>query len=562
MLPRKARELVRDSVPKINPKLGNGLAVDHFKQLENYIDSVHRAVAERFPAGLKYLGLTQVDPIAQFREETRSKSQHSSRHIYDMAKSCVYMVGIRFQWEDTPPFTQHIYLPYVEQGGTTMFNGSKYAVVPVLADRIISIGPGYVFLRLNKTRITIKNHGFRYICNDRVEEVYVTHGQIHHNKERGPNPSQYVNANHTVVHYLLCKYGFSEMFRKFVGCVPKVISVKDIAQHQSADVVICRTLGNKPARFKGDHTPTQIALVIPRSHYKEHMKSLVAGFFYVTDHFPFRVVPNYMDDVRLWRVLLGHLIWSPYFSEGRLIADVDTHFDSLDSYIDTVTQRKINAEKINVKDIYELLAYVNENYTTWQLKADDTVRSMYGKELSILTFVCSDLTNAINQWHFRLTSAAKKPLDRDRIMDLVSKSLKRKDVFKITRGHGELISKGTSGDNMALQITCNLIPQTDSTKRQKATPSAQDASWQLDASIAEVGGYSSLPKNRPDGRARLNLYLQIDETGGVVRSEQYRSLIDSVQEKIRRKRATSDKQKPHQTVEMLTIDSDDTEQEN
>jgi len=56
----------------------------------------------------------------------------------------------------------------------------------------------------------------------------------------------------------------------------------------------------------------------------------------------------------------------------------------------------------------------------------------------------------------------------------------------------------------------------------------------LHASIAEVGGYRSMPKASPDGRSRLNLRVQIGPTGLIMRSKTHERLLDDVQQMIRR----------------------------
>lgn len=49
MLPTAAQRLMDAETPKINPLLGNGLAVEHMKHIENYLDAVFQSVASGFP---------------------------------------------------------------------------------------------------------------------------------------------------------------------------------------------------------------------------------------------------------------------------------------------------------------------------------------------------------------------------------------------------------------------------------------------------------------------------------------------------------------------------------
>lgn len=113
--------------------------------------------------------------------------------------------------------------------------------------------------------------------------------------------------------------------------------------------------------------------------------------------------------------------------------------------------------------------------------------------------------------------------------------LRMRLVHNLKKQHGEVSTCSTSGDNMALKITNLLVPQTKSTKATTSTQtSIDDPATRLHASICEVGGYASMPKSSPDGRSRLNLCLNIDPKGRVVRNPKFKDLIDSVQGKIRR----------------------------
>jgi len=61
-----------------------------------------------------------------------------------------------------------------------------------------------------------------------------------------------------------------------------------------------------------------------------------------------------------------------------------------------------------------------------------------------------------------------------------------------------------------------------------------DPSKRLHVSVAEVGGYSNLPKSEPSGRSRLNPCVRIDDKGVVIRNPERIEMLDSIQEMIRR----------------------------
>jgi hypothetical protein len=529
MLPKAAREAISRVTPKINPDLGNGLAVKHLEGVEQYIDAVWRSVAADFPPALKYLGPVKYTPNQEFREETRTKG---GRQVFDMAQSDVYMVGYKFQVGNEEPFVRPLYLPFCRQAGTIHLSGTRYVISPVLSDRVISKSPHQVFLRLPKARVIIERTSYRFRANGKADIQSVAYGKIHHNKDRGPASAQLVKAQTSLVHYLLCKYGYTEMFTKYVGYVPKIISVRDVEQYPQDQYVVCRSFDMKPATLKGPFSPSDIAFVVHRDNYTPLMQTMMAGLFYVIDHFPDRVTSEHIERLELWRTLLGHLIWASNLSAGRLLKGVNDHFASLDGYHDVVTSDKLKTIGLKADSFYDLLFIVLKNFDEWQLNARESATTMFGKELSVLTFVLSDIVSAINTFYFKLGPAAEKPLTTDSVLGLMRDYFRPKLIYFLNRNHGELSTTGTSGDNMALRITNLLIPQSSSTKTGKSAESTSDPSIQLDASIAAVGGYACLPKSAPDGRSRLNLYGTIDATGFVTPNEKIIKLVEETNKMI------------------------------
>jgi hypothetical protein len=121
---------------------------------------------------------------------------------------------------------------------------------------------------------------------------------------------------------------------------------------------------------------------------------------------------------------------------------------------------------------------------------------------------------------------------------LFSKYLRLGTIFDLPKDSGLLSPAQTSGDNMALKFTNLLVPQHASAKQANSRrTNLDDPSRQLHSSISEVGGYCAMPKSNPDGRARLNLNVEIDPSGLIVPNEEMRQRVDAAQELIKKKTA-------------------------
>lgn len=545
MLPRSALAALDASVPHLNPLLACGLATAHMKECEVYIDSVFRIVAKSFPPELKYLGCRRCTPMEEYSEASRSKS---SKTTFDVARSNIYMMEYRFQFMEEEPIRRYIYLPFVEQAGTIYLSGSRFVISPVLADQVISVSLQSVFVRLLKAKLTFTRAAHNFKVDGISQSMRVVWAKIYNKKPSKTAPKATTSGKSSLVHYLLAKHGMREMYRLYANCQP-VIGGAEITREKypQSDWVICESSGITPRNYKAYYSATPIKIAIPRSQWSEAVINITAGVFYVIDHFPDKVDLKDIDDPSLWRLLLGHIIWSGHIGAGKLINDVQDHIQSLDEYLDTQHARKLRDIGYESRDIYHLMYHIINNFDAWSLTAEDRVSTMYDKELSVLQFVCYDLISAINQLYFNIISAKKKDyanststarsFNRVKIERLMSMNISQGLVYGLPKEqHGEVSTTGTSGDNMALKVTSLLVPQSKSTKTSagKSRTSLDDPTKRLHVSIAEVGGCWTLPKSDPDGRSRLNPTVQISDTGLVLRDPAYVTLLDSIQQLIRR----------------------------
>jgi hypothetical protein len=191
---------------------------------------------------------------------------------------------------------------------------------------------------------------------------------------------------------------------------------------------------------------------------------------------------------------------------------------------------------VPVEDIYQLFAVIIEHFNDWLLNATDKVNSMYDKELNVLYHVLYEITSAIFKLHFKLKAAAKKEISAKEVIATMNQTLRLGLIYSMTKNHGEVTNISNPGDNKALKITSILVPQRDSTRTSNRKDRAvlNDPSKRMHVSVAEIGGYSNMPKSEPSGRSRINFYLQYDSKNVVERNPKYIKLLDGIQEMLRR----------------------------
>jgi hypothetical protein len=542
MFPNSLLEHIDNSTPKVNPSVANGLVAEHLNYVEQYVDSVFRSAAIGFPQGMVYHGCKRCTPIEEYNEAIKKKGNKS---VFDVAKSDVYLMEYLFSYKDelmpdgSKYIKKYLYLPYVGPGGAIHLGGSRFVISPVLADKVISIGINSVFVRLLKAKLTFNRTPHHYIANGERESIQVAWSEIYNKKAGGPTLKPSVKANCTMLHYLMCKYGFKESFKQFANCDAILGDETTITNenYPSENWVICESTRMKPKGFgKNYYNHTNLRIAIAKHEYTPTVKNFIASFFYIADHFPSRIRPEYVENTRLWMTLLGLLIWSDSVSEGKLHADVSDHIASLDEYVDALVNDKLREIGFPCANIYQLFALVITKFDEWLLTSDDRVNTMYDKELSVLYYVCYDLIESIFRLYFKLKAAGKKDLNIKKIAGIMSIHLKPGIIYKLTREHGEVTTTSTPSDNKFFKITCLLVPQSSAgrARKKKDRVAISDPAKRLHVSIAEIGSCCALPKSEPSGRSRISPFLNISPTGLVNRNERYRDLLDNIQQKIRR----------------------------
>lgn len=541
-MPRSLHSHLDKIICVFNKNIAEGLAVSHLKRVEDYIDAVFRSFALTAPPGLTYIGCRRCTPDEAYNLQAKKQG---SRSTFDVAQSYIYLMRYDFGYEGHV-ITRYLQLPYVGKGGMLFMGGGRFGITPILADRVLSIDEDFIFLRLLMAKLTVKRESKVYMAGGEVEDVYVAWSRIYNTQSRDSKPTPR-KPKCTLVHYLFCKYGFEETFRCFGketpndrGCTPIVGDDKTITMelYPPDQWVICESRKKAPLFLQRTfYEPSLIRLAIRKEEYTPMVRNLVAGFYYVVDLYPRRMQAPWVKEIGQWRILLGNIIWPGDHNHGHLARDVDDHLNSLDGYLDALNKDKLAVIGLPCDNVYELFGVTIKNINEWLLGPIDRVSTMYDKELQILYYVCMQITEAICKLGFKLQAAQKKPLDRKKITTFMNLHLKKGIIFGITHEHGEVTSQSTPGDNMALKITAQLVPQSKSTmkKGQHSRSVATDSALRLHASIAEVGGYANLPKNEPTGRSRINPTLMVSSTGLVLRKEKYLVLLDKVQDTITRK---------------------------
>lgn len=521
-----------------NRTITRGLAVEAMKEVEQYVDRLWRCAEVDFPPQLRYVRGVRCTPQEEYNVLTARRSTSNNRMYYDFSRSDMYLMKYIFEFEGEELKPRYLFLPFVSEGGLITIKDSIFSISPVLADRAISVGENSIYVPVTRAKLTLKRDIHPFLVNGRRISANVIWGKIHNATDTGTG-RRTITANSTLPHYLFCKYGVQETFRHMLGVSVHVGDAETINEERfpAGEWSICQSMQMKPPGVRNRFwVPPTVRLAIKTDDLSVGAQGLIGGFFYVADRFPERMRPEWLNDIVHWRTLMGHVIFANDESAGKLLSRIDSHMDSLDSYVDSNARAELAADGVYVNNLYELFMHVIETYAQRVSQSSGQVASMYGKRLSVLRYVLADITYAIFYVVFGLqASQKKKALTKKDVMEVMNKLLKINLIQKINDKHAEVSSVSSPSDCMAFKITSNLVLQSDIGSGQAGGRSSTlDASKIAHASIMEIGQAFNLPKGEPTGRKRSNPMAKLGEGWTTIPDAEEVELLSRVQATIDR----------------------------
>ena len=526
--------------PKMNRIIMDGLAVHEMKRTEEHLDAQIRSVCEGMPACMKYMGYERCTAQETYEELTKERS---NKRQYNLARSSVYLVKYFLVFTDVLGkehlITRHIFLPYVDDAGIFQSSGMKYHIIPVLSDKVFTPGRDSIFVRLLQDRKNMFRTYHTAVFNGKRETRYVFWATIYNNTQSKAH--SVTKAETLLTHYLFAMYGFTETFRRYAGAVP-IFGSDDITAeaYPESDWIICETTGVPPSTcLDRVYTPTNIKLAVKKSDWSKEMEILVMGFYYIVDHFTSRFKPKaeYLDDLSLWKILIGLIRFSSDYGENKLLGYITEHFDTLVGYLDTGVKTKLKEKGIELENYYDLLMYIQTHFNEMILQNEHDGLTVYGKNMEVLYYVLYGIIYGFVMCKFNLNKIAnKRQLTLKDVTENTRRNIRTGAIYDITSEKiiAELVSY--SGDHKYPKITAILTEQESGAganrgKSDRVMPGPQH--W-LDLSMVTVGSVLNMPKSNPTPVARVNPWVVIDEhTGTVLPSPKFVDLINANKPKFK-----------------------------
>lgn len=540
------KELQEDK-PVFDQRILDGLAYSGLGDPKVEVDRLIGCAERSFPEGFVYLGSHICSPQEAYLVMASIKRR--GEMSVDMAPSDVVLCKYEFEFEGVRLKDRYFFLPFFRKGGFIKIAGKQFAISPVLADPGFSVGEDYVFIRMNRAPVNFKRMIYTVDIDGHKVSKYVVHSKLHHragNRDRknGSDDIHVGRVNTTIPHYLFCKYGPEETFRKFGHAEVHITTDAELDANpmDPEQYTFIRSRKVAPATLKKSNNysmrSSPVVLVFKKGEVNHLVQGLAAGFFYMVDHFPEVHERTELVDQFTWKLWLAYVLFGDQLGFGKLVENVDSHLTSLDDYVDVeVRQTLLNEEDLEFDDIYQLCAHIQEHMDEIIERKGTDIASMYGKRLMTSNYVLRDIFEQIFRCVFEITKNRKRKLGKEDYNKLLGKYFIPEKIHELrnTAKKAYVSSVSSPSDNMFFKVTSRLVMQAHTgTSGKSQNVNVHDPMSHLHASTAECGNYVVLPRNSPLARNTINPTARLDEKMTLLRKPHMRDVIDYIDEHIRR----------------------------
>jgi len=431
------KRVVEGSKKRINRDIVEGLAKDYVYNAVDFIDSLIRNNINNINPniGLSYEGYRNLTPLEEYKLDI-------GNNRYDIARNYLYKVEFKFNLNGEE-FTRILALPYVEENGSIIYlSDTAYVIVPVLTEYSVNPTGNEIFIRLLKDKLIAKRLDKNYIKNGVITRLSYIHGKVYKLKNSG------IYDKIPLALYLFYKDGIINTFKNRAKVDVKFLSKDEDATPYKDKYNIYESTGIKPKIIKtSNYRPHGVKILIPKEQDNVFAQNLIAGLLSSFDLYPDYVTMaffkrlNTNTENRFWKILLGKIIFRDTYKIDKLIENMDTHINLLDSYLDVSVKEKLKEINIYVNDFYDLLAYILENFLRLTVNSEKRSGDISNRYIEILYYILFNIITGINKAFFKINENFNKgKISIKEINNVFNKEISTRKIYSIIKSSGVNLS--------------------------------------------------------------------------------------------------------------------------
>lgn len=529
---------------KSNKALLSGVIDEQFKHVLEIIDKKFVSNSRHWPGPdergvipLEYVLVKRADPMSAAEHMVKGNAKKDQAK-FELKRTRAVMIEIHLRIYGELRI-KPVWILY-PKNNIFLINDVEYMMSMVLVDDIFSVdkkGIGRVFLKTDLDSISFGRKHYPYLLDYRVVNQTIVYSPLYKNakakQERTRRESRiYAECDPLLVHYLCAKEGsggVTGVFKQYLGIDIAVGTADDVNNtiYPTEQWCIASSCSRKPSgqRFGNlqNWRPNPLRIAYPREADSQFTRDLIAGVFYVTDHYPVLLTPEVLDDPLNWAMALSYLYFPYSLSAQERALQMEQHLKNVLIYLDDDVRDAINEHPefdITINDFYDVFALMIKH--TNRLIDQHQPGCLFGKRVSSVEFILSDFFNKIGN----ITLSFQKPAKglgasriptKEAITRIVGRCLHRDVAVRelqknLGLKHKELRQVNTASPCLAIKTTPAMIMQEDvKSGNTRNVDICTVESYYADASVSVIGSLMRQPKYRPDSRAMMNPQVIFDK---------------------------------------------------
>lgn len=530
------KNLYQHEVIKPNERVIKGIADEQFLHAVEKIKERFLSNARHWPEGLDFIDIRLATPERVAEHMVRGNNKDIAK--YELKRNRAFMIEVIlavYGEEKIKP----IWIPY-PKNNILLLNDVEYMLSMVMSDDLFSVDTkdnGRVFLKTDLDSISFNRRAHRYYIDETLVNQTVFYTPLYKNKKAKNERSrkerrEHIECDPTLIHYLCAREdsgGLTGVIKKYVGCDIHFGTSETInyLEYPAEKYCIAYSSGVKPSATKNSSVkawePNRLRIAYPRENDDQFMRNILAGVFYITDHYPHRLTHEELDNQFTWMMVMSFLYFPWQLSTHERCIQMEQHLKNVFLYLDDDIARELNKDRrydIPVDDFYDVLALMLK--FTNQIIDDAEIGSMFNKTIKTVEFLLSDFFNKIGSVTLSFQKPAKNAMhqasfSKETIIRTIGGALHRDVALRelqrnIGVKHKEVRQLNTATPCLAVKTTTAMVMQEEVKAGNNSNVDiCKKESYFAHESIIVIGSLMRQPKYRPDSRAMMNTSVIIDD---------------------------------------------------
>lgn len=513
------QELVKymdTQMPTFNQELVDGFGYHESNRILQVLESRWREFnVTMVPYDFQYVGCQKLTPRERLDFVTKAKE---SKRNCELARSDYFYIKVFFRYKGVDLIPRYWAVPFLRRNSLHRQYGTMYHASPSFNSGMFSVEDNLIFVDVTKNNLKfLKHHGY-FTANGAPVSVDVYHSQLHWFRKQASK-----TLRPQVINYILTQCGVTECMKKYFDT--DVITGTNLVEKSGGAInedeyYICMSHGVPPKGAIRTYEFPTLEIAVRKEDMTTAVKSAIASIFYIVDvcytHEYFNVKD--VEDPDLWTRCLSHFILAEV-SEKDMLVYIEDMLVSIREYIDDIVLREFRKLGLDIKDIFELLAYIIKTYPDYSIgyrPAENTKR-----KVSATKHIISAYTGCIMRFAYSLQrgiKSGKTPTVLDK--EITRMLWKPRFIFNALVRSKSVETMMTVSDQLLFKHSCKVfVPSKNDNsggKKSRKSNEMRNPRFFLSPDMIVANSWLAITKSSPSAHGQLTPFIELDEDGNII----------------------------------------------